>query len=431
MRNFFTLYGYELKKIVKRRIVLYTLIILVFTAIYQIVWNPLSSTHTWVDKNGNVISMSHLEYLMDQKEKTKVLNGRTVDDTLINEVRDAYKNVYRQEYQISTETGGGSGYRTMTMAEIGGTENGENATKEDAEAAIRKQEIYQPIYNYIQRLAGYYDAVHTIDADSLYQARLDNLIKLHWASLLLKEEETAYWTAREDELTKPFTYGYAEGWDQMLDEFIYLNLMLILGIVICLSNIFSDEYLKRTDQLILCSRYGKGKFFFSKIAAGATFGLICSVLLFVTSLVSAVCIYGAEGSGVVIQICRPLCSRNLTMGQTVFLMGGIYVIAGIMYSLLAMFLSVAVKNGIAVMGMMTGGMLLTMLVQISYQHRFASQVHNLLPTMILNVEQLWDDRLLSIFGLHLTNYQTALILYVVAGILLIWKGNRVWQKMKI
>ena len=428
MRNFLTLYGYELKKIMKRRIVLYTLIILVFTAIYQIVWTPLTSSHTWVDVNGNAISMSHLEYLMDQKEKTKVLSGRTVDDTLINEVRDAYKNVYRQEYQISTKTGGGSGYRETI--EIEDAEIGENATKEDAAAAIRKQEIYQPIYGYIRQLTGYYDAVHTIDADSLYQARLDNLIKLHWANLLLKEEETAYWTAREDELTKPFTYGYAEGWDQMLDEFIYLNLMLILGIVICLSNIFSDEYLKRTDQLISCSRYGKGKFFFSKIAAGVTFGLICSVLLFATSLVSAVCIYGAEGSSVVIQVCRPLCSRNLTMGQTVFLLGGIYVIAGVMYSFLAMILSAAVKNGIAVMGMMTGGMLLTMLVQVSYQHRLASQIHNLLPTMILNVEQLWDDRLLSIFGLHFTNYQTALILYVVAGVLLIWKGNCIWQKLK-
>lgn len=429
MHNFLTLYGFELKKILKRKIVLYTLTLLVFTVIYQILWPPLTSSHTWVDGEGNATTMSHLAYLMDQKEKTKALNGRAVDDALIDEVRDAYKNVYRQEYQMTS----GDGYRTITQTELSemeGVSEEESMTEEDMAAALRKQEAYQPIYGYIHGLAGFYDAVHTIDADSLYQARLDNIIKPHWDNLVLTEGEKTYWTERENELEKPFIYGHAEGWDRILDDFIYLNLMLVLGIAICLSNIFSEEYLRKTDQLILCSRHGKSRLFFAKATAGMTFGIICSVLLFVAAVVSSVCLYGAEGGSVVIQICRPLCSRSLTMGQAVFLLGGMYVIAGIVYSLLTMFLSETVKSGIAVMGMMTGGMLLTMLIDVPYQHRVASQLHALLPTVLVQAERLSDDRLLSIFELHLTNYQTALILYVVVSILLIWKGNRIWQKLK-
>ena len=427
MHNFLTLYGYELKKLFKRRIVLITLGILTAVVLYLNIAGPLNTTHSWSDNEGNIIRMNGFEWIADQKAKTEELNGQRIDDALLDEVKDAYKNVYREEYIVETDDGSGYGYRQTVTGIF--TDDGEESD-EEKRAADRKREIYKPIYDYIQRVTGFYDNVHNIDADSLYQRRQEYLLEQEWAHLMMTDKEKKYWMGQEDDIERPFTYNYAGSWNTILDEFIYINMILVLAVTICLSNIFSDEHLRRTDQQILCSKHGKGRFFSAKTAAGLTFGVMCSVLLFFVYVVSLMCVYGPEGSSVVIQLYRPLCSRGLTMGQAVFLLGGIYIILGSIYSILAMFLSEAVKNAVAVMAIMTGGMLLTMFIQIPYQYRFVSQVYSLLPTRILNVEQLWDGRLLTIFGLHLTNYQTAVILYVVAGALLVWKGNRIWQKLK-
>lgn len=422
MNNFLTLYGYELKKIVKRRIVINTLAVLALVVIYANIGGTLNSAYSWTDNEGNVIKMNGFEWLADQKEKTRELNGQVIDDALLEKVKEAYKNVYREEYQGEV----GSGYRSMTVV----NDKGEEESDEEIKETVRNQELYNPIYAYIRKLTGFYDAVHMIREETLYESRQYNLLEQEWAFLYLTESERMYWTERENKVSKPFTYGYAKGWDEMLDSFMYANLMLILAIVICLSSVFADEHLKRTDQLILCSRHGKGRLFFAKTAASITFGAVCSVFMFIVFLLSALLVYGTEGSDIVIQICRPLCSRSLTMGQAAFLMGGIYIVLGIVYSILTIFLSEAVKSAIAVIGIMVGSMLFTMAYQIPYAHRMASQIYNLLPTRILNVEQLWDGRLVSAFGLHLTNYQTAIILYVAAGVLLIWKGNRIWQKLE-
>lgn len=57
------------------------------------------------------------------------------------------------------------------------------------------------------------------------------------------------------------------------------------------------------------------------------------------------------------------------MGQAVLLLVGIYVIVGIMYGILTMFLSEAVKNGIAAMGIMIGGMFLTLFAAMDFECR--------------------------------------------------------------
>ena len=421
MNNFLTLYGYELKKIIKRRIAINTLTVLTLVVIYLNIEGTFNTSYSWSDKEGNIITMNGFEWLADQKEKTRELNGQVIDDELLDKVKEAYKNVYRTEYHGEA----GSGYRSTTIAELGDEES-----TEEIEAEVRNQELYNPIYAYIRKLTGFYDAVHMIREETLYESRQYNLLEQEWALMYLTEAEKMYWTERENKVSKPFTYGYAKGWDEMLDSFMYANMMLVLAIVICLSNVFSDEHLKRTDQLILCSRHGKGRLFYAKTAASITFGAVCSVFMFLIFLVSALIVYGAEGSDIVIQICRPVCSRSLTMGQAVFLMGGIYIVLGIVYSILTIFLSEAVKSAIAVIGIMVGGMLFTMAYQIPHAHRMASQIYDILPTRILNAEQLWDGRLVSLFGMHLTNYHTALILYTVAGVLLVWKGNHIWQKLK-
>lgn len=83
------------------------------------------------------------------------------------------------------------------------------------------------------------------------------------------------------------------------------------------------------------------------------------------------------------------------------------------------------------MGIMISAMFFSMLIQVPYQHRIASQIYNLLPTVILNVQQLWDNRLVIVFGIHFTNYQTAITLFFITGILLILKGGKIYRNYQV
>lgn len=100
-----------------------------------------------------------------------------------------------------------------------------------------------------------------------------------------------------------------------------------------------------------------------------------------------------------------------------------------LYSIVTMFLSEWLKRSAAVMAILTGFMLLTMMFDIPYSYRIASQAYDLLPTTLLVEWQFWDDRLFSVFGTYLTNFQIAWTAYFMIGILLAWMGKRLYVRI--
>ena len=90
----------------------------------------------------------------------------------------------------------------------------------------------------------------------------------------------------------------------------------------------------------------------------------------------------------------------------------LFVLISVLYSVGIMFLSIIFKNSIAVMAIPVGIMFLTMLIDIPYQFRIASQIYDLLPTNLLVKWELWDDRLVSILEKCFTNLRL-LLLYML------------------
>lgn len=425
MDHWTAMYRYEWKKLGNRRTVRCAVIVMILATVYMIVGGPLSTAISGTDGDGVYTIYNGIEWNTLQKEITEPLNGRAVDDMLLREVQEAYQGVYRQEYTVASDTGSGMEYQetvTTETTDVGGREG------EEESEGQQDQEIYLPIYQYVRELTGYYDAIHTVDAASLYQARVDHLLKPLWSELGLTREEIAYQTVQEDKVKKPFVYGYAQGWDHMLEAFVYLHMILLLGIAVSLADLFTSEYHQKTDQLILCSRYGRKQFFYAKIAVGVTYAAACGAVMLLVLLLSAVCVYGPEGGDIAVQIYRPLCSRTLSMAQAVFLMGGICIALCILDAVLVMFLSETVRSAAAVMGIMVCAMLGTIVVQIPVGGRVVSQIWEMLPARIMNTESLWDGRLVLLGGIAVTNYGAALMLYLAAGMVLLLCGRRRWRR---
>ena len=113
------------------------------------------------------------------------------------------------------------------------------------------------------------------------------------------------------------------------------------------------------------------------------------------------------------------------------MMSAVYIAASIFCSIITMFLSEAIQNGVAVMGIMTGSMIVTMLISIPYRFRVISQVYELLPTVLLKVWQLWDNRLVNFLGTYFTNFQIAPFLYLLISAILVLRGNYLYKNFQV
>ena len=131
------------------------------------------------------------------------------------------------------------------------------------------------------------------------------------------------------------------------------------------------------------------------------------------------------------QIAFPLSSWNISVGESVLVLLFVLLIISVLYSVAIVILSEILKNSVAVMAIPVGIMILTMMIDIPYQFRIASQIYDLLPTNLLTVWELWDDRLVSVFGKYLINFQIAPILYLIIIIVLFFVGKRVYLKHQI
>ncbi|MCB7303158.1 ABC transporter permease [Bariatricus massiliensis] len=376
------LYVYEIRKIIHRKIVWIAGAVMVLLCVFLSVSDLVSSVY-----DGEISGYERMKIV---RQYARNLSGRRIDDTLLKEMQDSYR---------------------------------EGA----AEGEVR---AYLPIYMFVQDITGADEVSQEIDSEGLYLMRQDS-ISQNRADQMLTEKERQYWSEKDSKIETPFTYEYGDGWSNLWEYAYTINYMLLLMITISLSNVFSMEHFGKTDAIILCSQYGKKQLYLAKILAGITFGAVTAIILFGVSAVSSIAIYGADGFHTALQIAFPMSSWTMSIGGAVLVLLFILILVSVLYSIVIMFLSEALKNSVAVMAIPVGIMILTMLVDIPYQFRLVSQIYDLLPTNLLTAWELWDDRLVSVFGKYLTNFQIAPIIYCVTAALLFFVGKRIYERYQI
>lgn len=376
------LYLYEMKKITHRKIVWIVGMIMVLLCVFVSVSDLISTSY-----DGEIGGYERMNII---RQYARSLSGRSIDDALLQEMQDSYK-------------------------------------EEATDGKVRK---YLPIYLFVQDITGDDDLSQKMDSDELYLER-QNSIAQNRADQMLTEKEIGFWKEKELQIKIPITYEYADGWRNLWVYVPTINYMLLLMITICLSSVFSMEHLRKTDAIILCSQYGRRQLYIAKMLAGITFGLVASIVLFGTTAISSIVIYGADGFHAALQSAFPMSSWTMSIGKSVLVLFFTLLIISVLNSVLIMFLSELLKNSVAVMAIPVGIMILTMMIDIPYQFRILSQIYDLLPTNLLMIWGLWDDRLISLVGNYMTNFQIAPIIYAVIVILLFVAGKRVYQKYQI
>lgn len=410
------LYQYEMKKILKRKMTWIAFIGAVFImliACYEVLLNNYSETNA---QTGESVRFSAYDRVIQRGEQAEKLNGRLIDDALLKEMQTAFAAVTSQETMLE------NGSMTGTMI----TAVSENEAMEEKLAQQRR--LYDAVYNYVRGVVGN-NKVHTVDAAAFYDER-QRTITAYEDTEFLTGGEREYWRGHERQT--PYPYYWDQGPSIMLACIKTLLALLALVIGMVFSGVFADEHMRKTDQLALCSRHGRGMLYRAKLLAAVTLGVAVTFIVGGVTLVSFGILYGyGKNWNAPLQMHLETSPYALTMGEAIVIMLVLLLLSALLHSVLTLVLSAWTKSSVATMSLMTAYILGTVLISVPGQLRALSQCVSLLPAQLVRGTAFCDMRLVGGAGHYLTNWQTGMLLYPLLTLGLALLGSLLYRRWQI
>lgn len=392
MKRFMTIYLFELKKIYGKKMIWTAAAVMLALQLASNVVGLIKIEYE--DADGNITYRTGYEEDMGVREAAQAIAGRKIDESLLNEMKRAYE------------------------------EDGRSA-----EERAKERQTYQEIYGYVTDYTGS-ETLMDIDEKELYQIRRDALDEenLYWE---LDEEEIRYWERQEDKIEKPFVYEYNAGASYFFARINMLSLYWLALIAIGLANFFGEEHIRRTDQLILCSKNGKSPLYLAKMAAGITFGIAGTVLFYLVQFLTMAAIYGMSGFDLPLQLYLWMCSLPISLGGAILISFFVSLAAAVLGSMFIMLLSELLRNGVAALSVMLGATLFTMFVPVPVRYGLVSQLYNMMSQQFFSDTMFLDKRLFCIFGKYFTGLQAAPVFYLVSAVILAGIGYKVYKRYQV
>lgn len=402
MRLSGTLFLYEYKKILRKKIVWISTLLCLIALVFS-VCTPLLGTY-YID--GKRISTNYQAYQTDKSYAT-ALNGRALDQELLEEAVDAYRKIPQvtdnQHYTSTPE------YQTYARP-------------------------YSPVFNFIGGTTDLQPSEIMLswkpNETDLYERRQEWL-NSRWEDFQLTEGEIEFWQKQEDQVGKPMIYQETGGWENLFSELQTVGILVLMVIAISLSGIFSDEHLRKTDQLILSSSLGKTKLYQAKIAAGIAFSASVALLFIAVTFLLTLLLFGTNGFHAAFQLIYPRCPEPLTCGQALLIAYGILLIVSVTVSIFVMILSELLHSNIAALSIITGLLLSSMIISVPEQYRLLAQLWDWLPFCIITPWNIFGPYTLSLFGTYLPPWQAAPLLYLLAGAVIAFLGKPFYKRFQI
>lgn len=389
MANYRSLIGFEYKKLLKRKIVWIMVVVMMILCILTACINCLGNFYV----EGELFE-THYEKIQKEHNFARNLSGRTIDDELLQEMWDSYAKVEETEVnQWLTESYQqyGRPYNSVLffLMEMTGKDNVENMSAAQA-YALRKQQQEQ-----------------------------------EWKKYYLTDGEKDYLAEMDSEGATPLVFAYGDGYECICAMLQVVGIFMTLLVAACVPVIFTEEYTRKTDQLILCSQYGKKMLFGAKAFVAVSFTIATSVLLILSLVIPAFIVYGTDGFDSQIQLSLPTVPWHLTRGEMLVILIGLCLIVSVFQCLISVWMAEKTKNHVTVMVILVGVMLVCMMFNIPNAYRVLSQIYSYLPFRAISVGNVFGPRLVPVFCSYWAAWQIIPVIYGVAAVALWLLGK--WQ----
>lgn len=411
MRQFFTLYRFELKKIFQKR---YVPALLALCIALTVVLNvrPLLGEQTvaYVDEQQqfHFETVSNYEAIQLERRFAREDAGKPLDNEAVwtmQEMNRRYQEIYNQYAPDLTCVLLNHSLVFETLGRMG----------------------VNPVAEHIE-----------YPADYAYQ-NLERGREEEFSSQLLSQEEIAYWEREGTRLTMPFVMEYTGGWRGILEKANWLNLMVLVFALVSLCSSFSDDDAYKTRPLLASAAHSRMPLTLARLAAGVSLACGCVLLLFGLTAAIQFFVHGAGGAQMPIQLLElesdqrgigdvhlSYSCRDMTAGQAVLVTVGMSLLIALFAGALSMLLSKLLRRGVPALALPLGLLLLSMIFEppFYYYDRVRAQIWSYMPIQRLYQTFLADERLVSLGGVQLDCIFVSAILY--GGLAVIALATCIW-----
>ena len=411
MRQFFTLYRFEIKKIFQKPYVPALLALCIALTVFLNV-RPLLGEQTvaYVDEQQqfHFETVSNYEAIQLERRFAREDAGKPLDNEAVwtmQEMNRRYQEIYNQYAPDLTCV---LLNHSLVFETLGRTR-------------------VNPVAEHIE-----------YPADYAYQS-LERGREEEFSSQLLSQEEIAYWEREGTRLTTPFVMEYTGGWRGILEKASWLNLMALVFALISLCSSFSDDDAYKTRPLLASAAHSRMPLTLARLAAGVSLACGCVLLLFGLTAAIQFFVHGAGGAQMPIQLLKlkpdqrgigdvhlSYSCRDMTAGQAVLVTAGMSLLIALFAGALSMLLSKLLRRGVPALALPLGLLLLSMIFEppFYYYDRVRAQIWSYMPIQRLYQTFLADERLVSLGGVQLDCIPVSVLLYgglaAVALVTCIW-----------
>lgn len=411
MRQFFTLYRFEIKKIFQKPYVPALLALSIALTLFLNV-RPLLGEQTvaYVDEQQqfHFEAVSNYEAIQLERRFAREDAGKPLDNEAVwtmQEMNRRYQEIYNQYAPDLTCVLLNHSLVFETLGRTG----------------------VNPVAEHIE-----------YPADYAYQS-LERGREEEFSSQLLSQEEIAYWEREGTRLTTPFVMEYTGGWRGILEKASWLNLMALVFALISLCSSFSDDDAYKTRPLLASAAHSRMPLTLARLAAGVSLACGCVLLLFGLTAAIQFFVHGAGGAQMPIQLLElesdqrgigdvhlSYSCRDMTAGQAVLVTVGMSLLIALFAGALSMLLSKLLRRAVPALALPLGLLLLSMIFEppFYYYDRVRAQIWSYMPIQRLYQTFLADERLVSLGGVQLECIPVSVLLYgglaAVALVTCVW-----------
>lgn len=304
----------------------------------------------------------------------------------------------------------------------------------DPEANTEAQLKYNDFFNWLTLILGTAHRQEILQTDEarLYEALWHQLAPDPQAAGLT-QEEIAHWTEQaQARLAQPLVYqGYHEGWQTAAHGMEVMVFLEILFLAVVLAPFFPQEHLRRTDQLILSCRFGRGKAYAAKLLAGVTVGVGFTALLLLAYLGMLGLVYGLEGANVP-ALFTHLFPADLTIGEMVGILFLAALAAAVLVSVAVMLLAELTRNAIAAMAVVLGILLLTTMIYAAPENlRGLATLWYLIPSNFLCLRGAFRYPLLTVGEAAFPTWQVTPVVWLLLALVIALAGRWVYNRYQV
>ena len=304
----------------------------------------------------------------------------------------------------------------------------------DPEENTEAQLKYNDFFNWLTLILGTAHRQEILQTDEarLYEALWHQLAPDPQAAGLT-QEEIAHWTEQtQARLAQPLVYqGYHEGWQTAAHGIEVMVFLEILFLAVVLAPLFPQEHLRRTDQLILSCRFGRGKAYAAKLPAGVTVGVGFTALLLLAYLGMLGLVYGLEGANVP-ALFTHLFPADLTIGEMVGILFLAALAAAVLVSVAVMLLAELTRNAIAAMAVVLGILLLTtMIYAVPENLRGLATLWYLIPSNFLCLRGAFRYPLLTVGEAAFPTWQVTPLVWLLLALVIALAGRWVYNRYQV